>query len=137
MQKPLLLASVIFVAVSGNAKATDDYCKNADDAVEFRECGDVYYQMEDKGMTVIYERLIKLLSEQDSEHMVNKISRSENLRESQRAWIKFRDENCEASATALGYGGTIYSDLYQGCMTSMTKERGLELNNLLSLAEGE
>ena len=113
-----------------------DYCDHADNAAEFRECGDIYYQMEDKAMTIIYQKLIKLLKAEDVDHMINNMSREEHLRKSQRAWIKFRDENCDAYSTIIGYGGTIMMDLYQGCITSMTKERALELNSLYDSAKG-
>ena len=54
------------------------------------------------------------------------------LTEAQRAWITFRDRNCDAE-TFLSRGGTGYISFYDRCLERMTRHRTEELRALLEL----
>ena len=49
-----------------------------------------------------------------------------DFRNAQRAWIKFRDSNCNWHSNSF-YGGTGQGLVYSGCINRMTKERITEL----------
>ncbi len=52
--------------------------------------------------------------------------RRDQLREAQRAWIVFRDKDCEFEASAAA-GGQAYEPLYVSCQTDKTMRRIKEL----------
>lgn len=131
MKWPLILLA-LFIPTPTYA---EDYCDSAKTTYDMNECGDIHYGMEDKAMSIIYEKLILKAKQDDKNHMINNMSREKNLREAQRAWIKFRDENCEYEAMHIAYEGTMGGQILRGCLSGMSKERGLELQKMLKLQE--
>jgi uncharacterized protein YecT (DUF1311 family) len=60
------------------------------------------------------------------------MSRAENLRDMQRAWIGFRDASCDYERSQWG-GGTGGGPAFIGCMMQMTGEQAMALQLALQL----
>jgi uncharacterized protein YecT (DUF1311 family) len=105
---------------------TDDFydiqkCLNrAISNVEMTRCASLEYEYYDKELNVYYKRVMKRLIPEAKEQ----------LRTAQRAWIKFRDENCEFWGYEM-YGGTGVYIVQLGCLTEMTRKRTEELKDIL------
>ena len=54
----------------------------------------------------------------------------------QRAWIAFRDAECRFAASGVR-GGSIYQQVYQGCLQDLTQARVENFNNYLNCPEGD
>lgn len=56
------------------------------------------------------------------------------LQQAQRAWITFRDKQIESySATYSAMNGTMWIPIHAGAVMRLTKERALDLENMLGL----
>lgn len=58
------------------------------------------------------------------------------LRDAQRAWIGFRDQQCRYESSAVR-GGSAYPMVQSGCVARMTTERTRELRRLAQCEEGD
>ena len=54
----------------------------------------------------------------------------------QRVWIAFRDAECRFAASGV-QGGSIYQQVYQGCLQDLTQARVGNFNNYLNCPEGD
>jgi uncharacterized protein YecT (DUF1311 family) len=106
--KTLLLALIVFSSVSAFAKDCDD----AISTVDMLNCNAENLASEDKRLNDVYK---KLLAKEDKEGQ-------KKLRAAQRAWITFRDAECEYDSDSMR-GGSLQAVLYSGCLAEATKSR--------------
>ncbi len=93
-----------------------DPCKTRANQLELTQCADRQLSASDKVLNQTYR---KLLADLDDEHRVL-------LQKAQRAWVGFRDADCDLDAsTALG--GSMYGMLVSDCRHAMTDTRVKEL----------
>jgi uncharacterized protein YecT (DUF1311 family) len=92
-------------------------CENAKTQLEINECMAAAYKAADAELNSLYVSL------QGKPGAVT----SEKLRAAQRAWIKYRDANCDAEAE-LYEGGSIRPAMYSGCLERVTRARIAELH---------
>ena len=102
-----------------------DPCKTRANQLELTQCADRQLSASD---TVLNQTYRKLLADLDDEHRAL-------LQKAQRAWVGFRDADCDLDAsTALG--GSMYGMLVSDCRTAMTNTRVKDLKALrTSLAD--
>lgn len=118
--KKLFLAVVTLCWVS-NAAAVES-CQDPQTTAEMRDCAAADYQRVDRELNDVYQKLLKVLDD-EGQH---------KLRESQRAWVKYRDANAELIADS-SRGGTLEPLTRVSAMTQMTQERVGELRKELDL----
>lgn len=96
-------------------------------------CASRDYDAADKALNTEYQSVRKILTERDSSASDDADKgAAKALLAAQRAWIAYRDANCEA----VGYqarGGTLEPMLVASCLADMSRKRAEELK---SLAEG-
>ncbi len=96
-------------------------------------CASRDYDAADKALNTEYQSVRKILAERDSSASDDADKgAAKALLAAQRAWIAYRDANCEA----VGYqarGGTLEPMLVASCLADMSRKRAEELK---SLAEG-
>lgn len=112
--KLFLAALVLTSSVSAFASKCDDMTST----IEIRMCLAKELEKEDKRLNVVYGKLVKKL---------DKVGQTK-LRNAQRAWIAFRDAECEYSSDEMR-GGTFEVVLLSSCHVSMTKERADQLQD--------
>jgi uncharacterized protein YecT (DUF1311 family) len=98
-------------------------CKNPDTQMAMNVCAARDYEREDRRLNQTYRDLIAKLEQ----------GKREKLREVQRAWLSYRDLNCDFQSDDY-QGGTIYSLIQSSCLADMTKQRTKDLKALLEEA---
>lgn len=104
-------------AMPAHAAAPVVDCSRATATAELNYCAEQESEREDKRLNEVYSALRKTLDPQGQTL----------LRDTQRAWIPFRDLNCSLAAHAM-QGGTGASVAYLGCLARMSRERADELS---------
>jgi len=121
--KPILLLFGLFLLTAENTSSAqtptqaEALCKDAKTQREMNECLAAAYQKADEELNVFYSSLRKKIGEVSFK----------KLQEAQRAWLKYRDANCEADS-ALYEGGSIQSAMRSGCLERVTRGRIAELH---------
>ncbi|OPY76990.1 MAG: hypothetical protein A4E64_01290 [Syntrophorhabdus sp. PtaU1.Bin058] len=124
----------VFIISYGAIVATvlADASKCCCSTVEVTECLEKETKKADTKLNQVYRKLLSQRKDQDKEQ--NKVGlpggasaySADALQKAQRAWIKFRDANCEFRHS-LSYPGTGASLDYGDCIVKMTEERTSEL----------
>lgn len=86
---------------------------------EMSTCLEGEFQKVDAQLNSLYMRLVGLLENPES------------LRESQRAWIPFRDLTCQFETSGL-QGGSLSGLTYTSCLIDVTAKRIRDMNRYLS-----
>lgn len=126
MSPRLLLALSPFLFVPFAQSAVD--CANASDQATMNQCAGQAYKAADKELNTVYQQITgRLKNNPDSKKM---------LVTAQRAWIGFRDAECQFSASGVA-GGSVYPLVYSQCLTAVTKARVEALKPYLQCEEGD
>jgi len=129
------ISRAIFVAISAMAivalsqRAHADECDNAQGGqAGLNECYDKVFKKSDAELNKLYKQIeARLKSDAD---------RTKLLVTAQRAWVAFRDGECnfQSSATA---GGSISPMIYSMCLDTETKSRIEDFKSYLKCEEGD
>lgn len=126
------LSLATFIGVSGKAIATNPQifpqilvaqqanCKNPQTQTELNICSGLDYRRADQQLNQVYTQVRDQLS----------ANRRPQLILAQRAWISFRDADCQFAQSAVA-GGTMAPLITNNCLTDLTKKRISELNSYL------
>lgn len=98
-------------------------CKNPDTQLAMNACAARDYDREDKRLNQTYRDLLTKIES----------AKREKLREVQRAWLSYRDLNCDFQSADYE-GGSIYSLVQSSCLGEMTKQRTKDLKLMLEEA---
>lgn len=117
-----LCLPLVFMAGPTNAQGKKDPCANAQTQMELNDCQAREYKKADGALNAVYKQLMAKIDDEGERGA---------LKTAQQAWIKYRDANCEFESY-LNKGGTMYSMVYDGCLTALTEERTRHLRDLLN-----
>jgi len=92
-------------------------CKNAMNTPEMNECAALEQKAVEAKLNQVYRRVIKSLDTNE-----DSAAAKEKLVIAQRAWIKFREADCDAVYENWA-GGTIRNVMYSGCMRQHAEQR--------------
>lgn len=98
-------------------------CKEPQTQADINICAGIEYQNADKQLNQVYQKLMPKLS----------ASRKQKLTLAQRAWINFRDTNCEFEMSQFE-GGTMAPAAKAGCMAQLTQTRTKQLEEYIESA---
>ena len=110
----LLIATNAFAQTSALPKQA---CENTKTQAEINQCAAAAYQAADQELNTVYTSVKGKLD----------ADVREKLEIAQRAWIKYRDANCEAES-ALYDGGSIRPTIHSNCLERATRARIAELH---------
>jgi len=96
-----------------------DPCKTRANQLELTQCADLLLARSDAVLNQTYR---KLLADLDDEHRAL-------LQKAQRAWVGFRDADCDLDAS-VAVGGSMHGMLVSDCRTAMTNTRVKDLQTL-------
>lgn len=113
---------LVFAVSPASAQTQKDPCANAQTQMELNECQAREYKKADAALNTVYKQLMAKVDDEGERSA---------LKAAQLAWIKYRDANCEFESY-LNKGGTMYSMVYDGCLTALTQERTRHLRDLLN-----
>lgn len=100
--------------------ASAQNCKSPDTQMAMNVCSARDYEREDQRLNQTYRELLAKLE----------AAKREKLREVQRAWLSFRDLNCDFQSADY-QGGSIYPLIQTSCLADMTKQRTKDLKALI------
>lgn len=122
----LFCAANISVAIADDELKID--CANATATAELNACADKEFDAADALLNKAYAEAIKAIPEMAGEPPYDAKAWEAALRASQRAWVTFRDAECNDHVAMFWTGGSGASADIIGCKTEMTKVRTKELD---------
>lgn len=102
---------------SGPTSNLDVDCSSPSNTIEMQYCSSHSYDEADKEMNDLYQQQMHTLTTEKSK---------QRLRDSQRAWLVFRDKACLYEVG--DESGTIFSQEMNACLEAHTKQRIEDLN---------
>ena len=119
-----LMLSPLVVA----ARAQEPNCDNAQTQLDMTQCAAREYEAADKALNAQYAAVRKRYSDNEDARKL--------LRDAQRAWIGFRDAQCDLETLAVR-GGSIEPMIRAQCLQGLTEARTKELAVLAQCEEGD
>ena len=123
MNRRLLALLLIVVPTLCHAKLD---CKNVITTPDINQCAQIEFESVEKKLNETYRRVLKSLNKPDEE-TVSYSKIKNGLIEAQKAWVSFRQKDCDAYFT-LHASGTIRTVMYIGCMQSHAEKRIKEIS---------
>jgi uncharacterized protein YecT (DUF1311 family) len=117
MRCALLALATVSIATLSHAKVD---CKKAMTTLDINACAQADFEVVEKKLNDTYRRVMKSLSKPDEGLAYAEIKKG--LIEAQRAWVVFRQKDCDAYYT-LHASGTIRTVMYIGCMQNHAEQR--------------
>jgi uncharacterized protein YecT (DUF1311 family) len=112
-------------------------CEKAVTQMDMNICADREYHAADAELNKVYKQAMTAMQATDKE--LGDIDRAyvgavEALKKAQRAWIGYRDGQCELAGFEAR-GGSKEPMLVSGCLAELTRKRTAELKELVESAE--
>jgi uncharacterized protein YecT (DUF1311 family) len=108
-------------------------CTNAQSQADMNYCAAMDYKTADDQLNAVYKQALKSqadLDKQNAEFDPNQAGALKALKKAQRAWIDYRDGECEGESYQAA-GGTMQPMLEAGCDADLTRKRIKELQELI------
>jgi uncharacterized protein YecT (DUF1311 family) len=118
---------IALLFVSPATAQQEPNCNNPVTQLEMNSCAWQAYQAADGDLNFDYKRAIEYLKKIDAEYLPEgAVPGAIMLRDAQRAWLPFRDKNCEVATLAFR-GGSIVPMIRAACLEDMTRARSEQL----------
>ncbi len=104
-------------------------CDSPTTQADMNACAAIEYETADKDLNAAYQQVRKKMSAWDKAADDDSKGAVDALVAAQRAWVEFRDANCEA-AGFQARGGTMEPMLVSSCLADMSTKRAEELRTL-------
>ncbi|WP_179759055.1 lysozyme inhibitor LprI family protein [Hoeflea halophila] len=124
----ILLETALLAGAAGVARADDmPDCIDPMSQVELTYCAAIDYETADAELNAIWPDIVAAAKSQD-QYVAEQVEGTDvpttlqALRNAQRAWITFRDAQCEYEAYEV-FGGTSQSMVGSLCLARLTRER--------------
>ncbi|ACP26259.1 putative urease-associated protein [Sinorhizobium fredii NGR234] len=124
---------LLVLATSAFAQEPEVDCQKAETQMDLNICADREYQAADADLNKTYGKAIAAMRETDKELGdidAAYVGAVEALKKAQRAWIGYRDGQCELAGFEAR-GGSMEPMLVSGCLAELTRKRTAELKELL------
>ncbi|WP_347927483.1 lysozyme inhibitor LprI family protein [Pseudomonas helvetica] len=105
-----------------------DDCANAADQRTMSECAAKDYKKADTQLNALYKQI--------NDRLKDNLESKKLLVGAQRAWVAFRDAECEFSASGVA-GGSVYPMIYSNCLAGLTLKRVEAFKTYLECQEGD
>jgi uncharacterized protein YecT (DUF1311 family) len=125
---PLALG-LLGVLLAGGARADEVDCKNPTTQTDMTLCERARQDAADQALNAQYKKTRAAMVAVDSDQEADMKGAEKALVTAQRAWIAYRDAQCEA-AGFQARGGTMEPMLVAGCIADITEVRTKELKAL-------
>ncbi|MGF6173936.1 lysozyme inhibitor LprI family protein [Ensifer sp. 4252] len=128
MRFPALMFATLVGLTGLTQAARADDCANASDQATLNECADKALKASDTELNTLYKQIeARLKDDQDKTKL---------LVSAQKAWIAFRDTECDFSAAGVA-GGSVYPMIVLQCRDGLTQNRVKDFKSYLSCEEGD
>lgn len=119
------IITMVVSSFAAIAAAQADDCQNASSQAALNECYGKAYKKSDTELNNIFKTL---------QHRTDDAELKKKLTQSQRAWIAFRDAECDMQTFG---GGSISGMAYSICLSELTTQRIDDLKKYLKCDEGD
>lgn len=130
-RRPLVAASagLLLSSLAVHARDTRDHidCANASSTVELNFCAGKDFDKADAELNAAYKKALAAIPGLAGEKPFEARSWENALRASQRAWLAYRNAECDKHVPMFWGGGTGTSSAVIGCKTQKTRARIEEL----------
>lgn len=119
-----------FIFVYSSFSHGADICSDITTSDQVASCSEIKKISADKYLNEQYSALLHKI---DSEYRSDDSLRKEftnNIKISQRDWIKFRDSNCKLYSFQIDNKSSAYQTTVNECVAKMSEARGKELGDL-------
>lgn len=127
---PVLGLLLVLAAPAFAEDEPDVDCANAITQPDLNDCASREYEAADAELNAVYRQAMTAAQNVDKELEGADIGAVEALKTAQRAWIGYRDGQCEF-AGFQARGGQAEPMLVSGCLAQLTQKRTAELNEFL------
>ena len=129
--KWFLVCAGVILACTGQSYA-DDACGEAADTATMLACINRDLSAADDELNTLYGALLGKVQHWDRAEDTSDAGFETRLRQSQCAWISFRDAECVLRGSVME-GGSAQPLIVNGCRAALTKERNMHLRGLLDM----
>jgi uncharacterized protein YecT (DUF1311 family) len=133
-----ILASMMLFSGVASASAQEDPqvdCNDAQNQMDMNYCAAQDFEKADRQLNVVYKKAVasQAAIDKDAEDETDPalFGAVKALKKAQRAWIDYRDGQCEGEGFQAA-GGSMQPMLISGCKARLTGARTKELNDLIS-----
>lgn len=129
----ILLTCTPMPALAQQDNDQDVDCNNAESQADMNYCAATDYKKADDELNTVYKQALKSqadLDKQNAESDPNQAGAVKALKKAQRAWIDYRDGECEGESYQAA-GGTMQPMLETNCDSDLTRKRIKELQDLI------
>jgi uncharacterized protein YecT (DUF1311 family) len=121
------LAALLVLAALAPLPARADCDPNATQ-MDLNQCAGAAFEAADKELNALYQQMRhRLADDPDTTHL---------LTVSQRAWVAWRDAECDFASASVA-GGSIYPMIRAQCLTERTEARVADFSRYLACEEGD
>ncbi len=123
------LLQVTFAQAQGEPQVD---CAKAETQADMNICANKDYEAADTELNAVYKKAMAAVKDTDKELGeidANYVGAVDALKKAQRAWIDYRDGQCELAGFEAR-GGSMEPMLVSGCLADLTKKRTEELKGL-------
>ncbi|MDR6668525.1 lysozyme inhibitor LprI family protein [Rhizobium sp. 1399] len=124
-----LIGGAFMLLAAGAAHAEDVDCDNAQTQSDMTSCAEARYEEADKALNAQYKQTRAAMVAIDGDLEGDMKGAEQALLKAQRAWISYRDAQCE-NYGFQARGGTMEPMLVAGCLADLTDLRTKELKEL-------
>lgn len=122
-----LVILALAMGLASTSPAMADDCAKVDQAA-LKECMEAAFKKAEEELKILYRQIEQRLKDD--------AGRKEQFVTAQRAWLFFRDLECEFSASGVA-GGTIYPMVFSSCALQLTHQRSKDFKTYLNCKEGD
>ncbi|MAY62968.1 MAG: urease [Rhizobiales bacterium] len=132
----VVLPLLVMGSVVAAAEEPEVDCANAMTQMEMNYCADQDYKKADATLNALWPEVVAKAKAFDEDQGTIYADRGvptsfEALRTAQRAWIEYRDRQCEYEAYEY-FGGTMQPMIGLTCQTRLTEERNAYFRDILT-----
>ncbi len=124
-----IFLTAVLLSACGSAFAQDYNCRDPQFQQEMNYCAAQEFDNADAQLNAGYRKSIAFMKSLDRDLDKEQKGAENALRISQRTWVKYRDQACEAEAY-LFHGGTMEPLIYNSCRARLTRQRTDDLRNM-------
>ncbi len=128
------LAGLAFAVPAAAEDEPEVDCQNAMTQFDMNVCSQRDYEKADKALNAQWSKTKKVMADWDAELDAENKGAVEALLAAQRAWIQYRDNQCNAVGYSV-WGGSMYPTIVASCLEDLTRKRTKELEELANGVE--
>lgn len=117
------------VALARDAEPPDAPCANADNNLAYKECLGRLYEKADQDLNAVWKQVLASVDAADYLTAEQRNAWKKELREGQRAWVQFKEHDCNGAVLYEWWGGTGAGGAILACLLHLTVARTEDLKS--------